>query len=48
MKYVDEYREATAVHAVLDQIKATVSRPWVLMEICGGQTHSIIRHGIDQ
>ena len=48
MKYVDEYRDAAAVHAVLDQIRATITRPWVLMEICGGQTHSILRHGIDQ
>ena len=48
MKYVDEYRDADAVHAVLKQIAAVVTRPWVLMEICGGQTHSIIRHGIDQ
>ena len=48
MKFVDEYRDATAVRAVLDQISATVTRPWVVMEICGGQTHSIVRHGIDQ
>jgi hydrogenase expression/formation protein HypD len=48
MKFVDEYRNAAAVHAVLDQIRAAVTRPWVLMEICGGQTHSILRHGIDQ
>ncbi len=48
MKFVDEYRDAAAVRAVLDQIQAAVTRPWVLMEICGGQTHSIIRHGIDQ
>jgi len=48
MKFVDEYRDAAAVRAVLDQISATVTRPWVVMEICGGQTHSIVRHGIDQ
>lgn len=48
MKFVDEYRDAAAVGAILDQISATVTRPWVVMEICGGQTHSIVRHGIDQ
>jgi hydrogenase expression/formation protein HypD len=48
MKFVDEYRDAAAVRAVLEQIRATVTRPWVVMEICGGQTHSIVRHGIDQ
>lgn len=48
MKYVSEYRGAKLVHGVLAQINETVSRPWVLMEICGGQTHSIVRHGLDQ
>ena len=47
MKYLDEYREAAAVHNVLAEIKRTVTRPWVLMEVCGGQTHSLIRHGLD-
>jgi len=48
MKYVDEYRDAAAVQAVLKQIRDAVTKPMVLMEICGGQTHSVIRHGIDQ
>ncbi len=48
MKYVSEYRGAALVHGVLAQIKETVTQPWVLMEICGGQTHSIVRHGLDQ
>jgi len=48
MKYVDEYRDPAPVHAVTAQIQDTVTRPWVLMEVCGGQTHNIIRHGIDQ
>ena len=48
MKYLDEYRDATLVRKVLDEIKHTVTRPWTLMEICGGQTHSIMRYGIDQ
>jgi hydrogenase expression/formation protein HypD len=48
MKYVSEYRDARLVQATLRQIKQTVTRPWVLMEICGGQTHAIVRYGIDQ
>lgn len=48
MKYVSEYRDAKLVHGVIEEIRRTVTRPWVLMEICGGQTHSIVRHGIDQ
>jgi hydrogenase expression/formation protein HypD len=36
------------VRALLGEIEKTVTRPWVLMEICGGQTHSIIRHGFDR
>jgi hydrogenase expression/formation protein HypD len=48
MKYVTEYRDAALVSAVIQEIRRTVTRPWVIMEICGGQTHSIVRHGIDQ
>ncbi len=48
MKYVTEYRDATLVKGVIDEIRRTVTRPWTLMEICGGQTHAIVRHGIDQ
>lgn len=48
MKYVTEYRDARLVQATLQEIGRTVTRPWVLMEICGGQTHAIVRHGIDQ
>src|SRR3990170_7690596 len=48
MKFVDEYREAAPVHAVLEEIRRTITRPWVLMEICGGQTHAIVRSGLDQ
>jgi hydrogenase expression/formation protein HypD len=48
MKYVTEYRDAKLVHGVIEEIKHTVTRSWVLMEICGGQTHSIVRHGLDQ
>jgi hydrogenase expression/formation protein HypD len=48
LKYVDEYRQAGHVEGVLAEIRKVVSRPWVLMEICGGQTHAIVRYGLDQ
>lgn len=53
MKYVSEYRDAELVGATLREIGRVVRRhksprPWVIMEICGGQTHAIVRHGIDQ
>lgn len=48
MKYVTEYRDAEKVRAVLDEIERVTTRSWTLMEICGGQTHSIIRYGIDR
>jgi hydrogenase expression/formation protein HypD len=48
MKYLIEYRDAALVHAVLDEIRRLITRPWVIMEICGGQTHAILRSGLDQ
>ena len=48
MKFLDEYRDPELALRLLDRIARTVTRPWVIMEICGGQTHSIMRHGIDQ
>ncbi|MCX3062870.1 hydrogenase formation protein HypD [Streptomyces beihaiensis] len=48
MKYIDEFQNPDLARRLLDTIHATVTRPWALMEVCGGQTHSIIRHGIDQ
>lgn len=48
MKHLTEYRDAHLVQAVLGEIRRTATRPWVIMEICGGQTHAIMRHGIDQ
>ncbi len=48
MKYLDEFRNPEIAKKILDEIHKTVSHPWVIMEICGGQTHSIIRNGIDQ
>ena len=48
MKHLDEYRDAHLVRGVLEDLRRRVTRPWVIMEICGGQTHSIVRHGLDQ
>ena len=48
MKYVDEYRDGATVARYAELIRARVTRPWVVMEICGGQTHSIVKHGLDQ
>jgi hydrogenase expression/formation protein HypD len=48
MKHLEEYRDETAVQMVLEEMHRITTRPWTIMEICGGQTHSIIRHGLDQ
>jgi hydrogenase expression/formation protein HypD len=48
VKYIDEFNDPDLAKRLLDDIRATVTQPWALMEVCGGQTHSIIRHGIDQ
>ena len=48
MKYLDEFGDPELARRLLDDIAATVTRPWALMEVCGGQTHTIVRNGIDQ
>ena len=48
MKYLDEFADPTMARSLLDEIKRVAKRPWAVMEVCGGQTHSIIRNGIDQ
>lgn len=48
MKYLDEFQDPALARRLLDDIHATATRPWAMMEVCGGQTHSIIRHGLDQ
>jgi len=48
MKYLDEFRDPAAARVLVDNIRRTSTRPWTVMEVCGGQTHSIIRNGIDQ
>ncbi len=47
MKYVDEYRDERLARSLVTEIARRVTRPWVLMEICGGQTHTIMRYGLD-
>jgi len=48
MKYLDEYRDASLARPLIAGIAKRVTRPWVLMEICGGQTHTLMRYGIDE
>ncbi len=48
MKYLDEFRDPKIAKQILAEIEFTVTKPWVIMEVCGGQTHSIIKNGIDQ
>ena len=48
MKYLDEYRDAEAAHKYAREIARITTRPWSLMEVCGGQTHAIVKFGIDE
>ncbi len=48
MRFLDEFRRAPDVQRVLTAIERTVTRDWVLMEVCGGQTHTIVKSGLDQ
>ncbi len=48
MKFRDEYRDGATARRIADAIGRTVTRPWTLMEVCGGQTHAIMRFGIDE
>ena len=47
MKFLDEYRDQKLAEKIVEEIHRTVTRPWVLMEVCGGQTHSIVKYGLD-
>jgi hydrogenase expression/formation protein HypD len=47
VKYIDEYRDEALARAVAARIARRVTRPWRIMEICGGQTHTIMRYGLD-
>ena len=48
MKYLSEYRDPTVARALIAEIKRTATRRWVLMEVCGGQTHTIVKQGLDE
>jgi len=47
MKYLDEYRDGDIAARLVERIRRVQTRPWVIMEVCGGQTHSIVKNGID-
>ncbi|HSV38693.1 MAG TPA: hydrogenase formation protein HypD [Nocardioidaceae bacterium] len=48
MKYLEEFSNPELAKRLVDDIHATATQPWAMMEVCGGQTHTIIRHGLDQ
>ena len=48
MRYLDEYRDGRIARALAWEIASVATKPWVLMEICGGQTHTIMRYGLDE
>ncbi|MCC6454837.1 MAG: hydrogenase formation protein HypD [Caldilineaceae bacterium] len=48
MRYLDEFRDPELAQKLLDEIHTLTTKHWAIMEICGGQTHSIIRNGMDQ
>jgi len=47
MKHLDEYRDERLARGLVERLRRTASKPWVLMEVCGGQTHTLVRNGID-
>ena len=48
MKYLEEYRDGKLAANIVKDIQNIQTKPWVIMEVCGGQTHSIVKHGIDE
>lgn len=48
MKYIDEYREQDSAERFASAIARLTTRPWTIMEVCGGQTHAIVKFGIDE
>src|SRR5262245_23088513 len=48
MKFLDEYRDAVAVRKLAAAVARITTRPWTIMEVCGGQTHTIVKYGIDE
>lgn len=47
MKYLDEYRNEALAQKIVGELRRIVTKPWVLMEVCGGQTHTIVKYGLD-
>jgi hydrogenase expression/formation protein HypD len=47
MKYIDEYRDEVLAAKLVNELRRVVTKPWILMEVCGGQTHTIVKYGID-
>src|SRR5208282_1191607 len=48
MKFLDEYRDGKTAKKLASAIARTATRPWTIMEVCGGQTHTIVKYGIDR
>src|SRR3954447_5258680 len=48
MKYIDEYRDEKVAKNLISKLNSIAKHPWVLMEVCGGQTHTLMRYGIDE
>jgi hydrogenase expression/formation protein HypD len=48
MKYIDEYRDEAMAGKLIKELRRILTKPWVLMEVCGGQTHTIVKYGIDR
>ncbi|GAA4473973.1 hydrogenase formation protein HypD [Phytohabitans houttuyneae] len=48
MKYLDEYRDPVLARRLLEELRKLATKPWTIMEVCGGQTHTIVRQGIDE
>jgi hydrogenase expression/formation protein HypD len=46
MKYMSEYRSSEVVKQYVDELHKITTQPWTIMEVCGGQTHSLVKNGI--
>lgn len=48
MRYIDEFRDPRIAHRLVDEVIRRVTRDWTMMEICGGQTHTLVRYGFEE
>ena len=48
MKFVDDYRDPTRLKIQLAELRKLITQRWVIMDVCGGQTHGLLRHGLEQ